>query len=87
MSETPLLTQQRHRINLINCRECLITYLNETKQFSSYQNSDSTIISEHDLVLSAEHLRRALKWMGLITGHVTTEQVLDVIFRDFCIGK
>ncbi|XP_054756636.2 tRNA modification GTPase GTPBP3, mitochondrial-like isoform X1 [Lytechinus pictus] len=40
-----------------------------------------------DLVMAAEELRIALRHLGKITGHVTTEEVLDVIFKDFCIGK
>lgn len=40
-----------------------------------------------DLVLAAEQLRLALRQLGLLTGHVSSEQLLDVIFSDFCIGK
>ncbi|XP_011679485.2 tRNA modification GTPase GTPBP3, mitochondrial [Strongylocentrotus purpuratus] len=43
--------------------------------------------SRDDLVMAAEELRIALRQLGKITGHVTTEEVLDVIFKDFCIGK
>jgi tRNA modification GTPase len=32
-------------------------------------------------------LRDALKAVGEITGDVTTEDLLDKIFSDFCIGK
>ena len=34
-----------------------------------------------------EELRSAISEFGTITGRVDTEQVLDVLFRDFCIGK
>jgi tRNA modification GTPase len=37
--------------------------------------------------LRAEDLRLALRSLGRITGTVDVEDVLDVIFRDFCIGK
>lgn len=35
----------------------------------------------------AEHLRLAAHSLGRITGRVDVEDMLDVIFRDFCIGK
>ncbi|CAD7049170.1 tRNA uridine-5-carboxymethylaminomethyl(34) synthesis GTPase MnmE [Pseudorhizobium endolithicum] len=37
--------------------------------------------------LRAEHLRAAAGSLGRITGHVDVEQLLDVIFSQFCIGK
>jgi tRNA modification GTPase len=37
--------------------------------------------------LAAEDLRLALRALGRITGRVDVEQVLDLIFREFCIGK
>jgi tRNA modification GTPase len=37
--------------------------------------------------LAAEDLRLAARAIGRITGRVGVEDVLDVIFRDFCIGK
>lgn len=37
--------------------------------------------------LAAEDLRLAARALGRITGRVDIEDVLDVIFRDFCIGK
>jgi tRNA modification GTPase len=37
--------------------------------------------------LRAEDLRLALRSLGRITGAVDVEDLLDVIFRDFCIGK
>jgi tRNA modification GTPase len=37
--------------------------------------------------LQAEDLRLALRSLGRITGSVDVEDLLDVIFRDFCIGK
>jgi tRNA modification GTPase len=37
--------------------------------------------------LMAEDLRLALRALGRITGHVDIEELLGVIFRDFCVGK
>jgi tRNA modification GTPase len=37
--------------------------------------------------LLAEELRLAARALGRLTGRVDVEDVLDVIFRDFCIGK
>jgi len=37
--------------------------------------------------LAAEELRLAARGLGRITGRVDVEDLLDVIFRDFCIGK
>ena len=37
--------------------------------------------------LMAEDLRLAVREIGRITGRVDVEDLLDVIFRDFCIGK
>lgn len=37
--------------------------------------------------LAAEDLRLAARALGRITGRVDVEDILDAIFRDFCIGK
>jgi tRNA modification GTPase len=37
--------------------------------------------------LIAEDLRLAVRSIGRITGGVDVEDILDVVFRDFCIGK
>jgi tRNA modification GTPase len=39
------------------------------------------------LDLVAVDLHAALDHIGEITGHVTSEDILDQIFREFCIGK
>jgi tRNA modification GTPase len=50
---------------------------------SSLRRSLSAALSE----LRAEDLRMAWRSLGRITGAVDVEDLLDVIFRDFCIGK
>ncbi|CAF1302352.1 unnamed protein product [Adineta steineri] len=71
---TPYLTNERHRIYLTQTVEDLKMFL-------------LLINNNRDLVLAVEHLRLAIRSLGTITGVVYTEELLDVIFRDFCIGK
>jgi tRNA modification GTPase len=40
-----------------------------------------------EIALAAEDVRLAMRALGRITGTVRVEELLDVIFRDFCIGK
>jgi tRNA modification GTPase len=40
-----------------------------------------------DRELLGEDLRLALRSLGRITGRVDVEDILDVVFREFCIGK
>ena len=44
-------------------------------------------LDETELELKAEELRLAARSLGKITGFVRTEELLDVIFSSFCIGK
>ncbi len=39
------------------------------------------------LELRAENMRHASQYLGRITGDVDVEEILDVIFSQFCIGK
>lgn len=45
----------------------------------------SMVVPEPEL--AAEDLRMAVRHLGSITGKVDVEDLLDMIFRDFCIGK
>jgi len=40
-----------------------------------------------DIVLAAEELRYAAQAIGRVTGEIGTEEVLDTLFKGFCIGK
>jgi len=35
----------------------------------------------------AQHVRESVGYLSLIVGSVTNDRVIDIIFRDFCIGK
>ena len=67
----PILTRRRHRDGL-------------TEAAAALDRATSKILAEE---LMAEELRRASDALGRITGRIGVEDVLDVIFRDFCIGK
>ncbi len=71
-TETPALTRARHRTALEDCHANLSRVL-------------ASAGSPAELI--AEDLRRAIGALGSITGAVHVEDLLDVIFRDFCIGK
>ncbi|XP_055328984.1 tRNA modification GTPase GTPBP3, mitochondrial-like isoform X2 [Paramacrobiotus metropolitanus] len=67
------LTQQRHRVNLEQCAQRL-------RRFWELMAID-------DVTLCAHELQQALICIGKVTGKIRSEEILDVIFRDFCIGK
>ena len=47
----------------------------------------STVVFGKGEELTAEDLRSAAYALGRLLGRVDVEDILDVIFRDFCIGK
>lgn len=63
--------------------------LSHLKIFRNDYFSDRNEISnkDQDFAIAAHHLRSSLRCIGQITGEVSTEEILDVIFKDFCIGK
>jgi tRNA modification GTPase len=72
--ENTVVTNARHLESLQKAR----TTLNEVLQ--SLNNNESGD-------LTALSIRYALNAIGEITGQVTNEDLLDNIFRNFCIGK
>jgi tRNA modification GTPase len=73
IGEPPLVTRERHRITLQETRDALQRALELGPP------------GREELI--AEELRLAARALGRLTGRVDVEDVLDVIFRDFCIGK
>lgn len=51
------------------------------------QESLARALKATEVALAAEDLRLAMRAIGRITGTVRLDELLDVIFRDFCIGK
>jgi tRNA modification GTPase len=50
---------------------------------ASLRHAEAAVEAE----LFAEDLRLAMRALGRITGSVDVEEILDSVFRDFCIGK
>jgi tRNA U34 5-carboxymethylaminomethyl modifying GTPase MnmE/TrmE len=71
--EPALLTRERHRDALETVLAALRRALAEPAA------------TREDII--AEELRLAATALGKLTGRIDVEDVLDVIFRDFCIGK
>jgi len=42
---------------------------------------------DKNIDIAAHSLRKATIYVGKITGHISTEEMLNVIFSKFCIGK
>ena len=74
MSGAPALTRERHRQALVECRE-------------GVERARAAIAAEGLPELAAEDLRLAVRALGRITGKVDIEDMLDELFREFCIGK
>jgi tRNA modification GTPase len=72
-SESALITRERHRHAL-------------EEALSALRRAQSAEVSAKEDLL-AEELRLAARALGRLTGRVDVEDILDVIFRDFCIGK
>ncbi len=68
----PVITRQRHRSELENCQNNLAQFLSCTME---------------DIELRAEDLRLAASSLGRITGEIDVEDLLDLLFSEFCIGK
>jgi tRNA modification GTPase len=64
-----------------------LTRARPREALSECQESLTRALSAPEIALAAEDLRLALRALGRITGTVRIDELLDVIFRDFCIGK
>jgi len=71
-AESPLITRARHRAAISACLEAVRAAVRG---------------QGIPLEVRAEYLRQAADSLARITGRIDVEDLLDVIFRDFCIGK
>jgi tRNA modification GTPase len=69
-----LISRVRHRDALVKTRDAL-------------QRFSTNLAARLDPELLAIDLREALEAVGAVTGQTTPDDILDVIFSQFCIGK
>ncbi|KIM42801.1 hypothetical protein M413DRAFT_26792 [Hebeloma cylindrosporum] len=68
----PIITRARHRQHLESACKFLEAFMD---------------LPPEDVVFAAEELRYAAQAIGRVTGDIGVEDVLDALFKDFCIGK
>lgn len=73
--ENPTISQSRYRNHLTHCSNHLHHYF------------EIISIKNYDMTIAVEEIRLAMGELGKITGHVSAEEILDIIFKNFCIGK
>jgi tRNA modification GTPase len=73
VNEDNIISRQRHLKSLANA----VFFINRCLNKKSINQID----------LAAEDLRLAVRNLGEIVGYVNVEELLDRIFKDFCIGK
>ena len=71
-TEPALITRERQKSAVKMCIQCLDGALKNDLQ---------------SLELTAEQLRMAAHHLARLVGRIDVEDLLDVIFRDFCVGK
>ena len=72
--EPPFSARRRHLDALSHCREHIV-------------KGSEHIKNQAPLELAAEELRLAQQQLSEITGEFTPDDLLDYVFREFCIGK
>ncbi len=70
----PGLTRERHRIALTRAQDAL-------------REAMPHLSGRGDAVLAAHHLRDAARALEELIGVVDVDEVLDRVFRSFCVGK
>lgn len=70
-SDGPVMTRERYRHHLKECLESL----------------ENCLLDSDQIEIASEDLRVAGRAISRITGKVDVEDILEIIFRDFCIGK
>jgi len=69
-----MITRTRHRDALLKVEHSL-------------QQASLSLQAGLPLDIVAVDLHEALDHLGEITGHISSEDILDLVFREFCIGK
>ncbi len=81
------LLKERIREQVANAPSPLITRARHRDAFLHAHLALTRFSTQAPLELMCEELRVAAQSIGKITGKITTDDLLDVVFRRFCIGK
>ena len=83
------LTRLRHRTALADCAAALARAAGPRIGIGTGNESEPGNEADFGAAseLVAEDVRLAARALGRVTGRVDVEDLLDVIFSDFCIGK
>ena len=73
-NEEVIIINQRHFESLINTIQAI-------------KDIETGLSSNISGELLSIDIKRALQFLGEITGEISNEHLLDSIFQDFCIGK
>jgi tRNA modification GTPase len=73
--DAPILTRTRHHVAVTSARE-------ELKEFAVVWRDDLLPAS-----VAATHVRAAGEALNELIGDVRVDDVLDVVFKSFCVGK
>lgn len=86
----PLITRERHRTNFVEALQFLQAFLDTRKSripVLPFHCLRVLCTAREEPVLAAEELRYAARAIAKVTGCINVENVLDVVFSEFCIGK
>lgn len=74
--DCPVFFRERHRPHLVELERCVSNTLQLLKDPASC-----------DFVIACELLRQGCTQIGYVTGKISSEDILDALFKNFCIGK
>jgi len=82
---------QKVKIREINTNATVVTNARHYESLSKANKALADVLHGLDAGISGDLLamdiRQSLHYLGEITGQISTDDLLDSIFRDFCIGK
>lgn len=77
--------------SITNHGDSSLTFLNQRHESIlvqvNFSLNEALSATTKDLAISGHHLKRSAEKMSQLTGHISNEDILDVIFEKFCIGK
>ena len=78
-------------VDKVNPEDVIVTNIRHyealTKALSAIQRTITGLRSGLSGEFLSQDIRECLYYLGLITGQITTDEVLGNIFKHFCIGK